>query len=168
MLTDFTKQLEDNIAQNKEYSPAWYRDIHLAVKAGKDLMPVCPLEKVIECDENMRIGYRNKVEFTVGRKFKAIGEQGPICVGFNLGNMAKGILFVEEPDKIKVISPESLSVAKQMEKLIAASGVEPYDRCTNEGFWRIVLYRESKKTKECMFSIVVTENNLKDAQSTRL
>ena len=135
----------------------WYRDIHLEYKKTGVLIPVCPLEKIIECDEGYRVGYRNKVEFTIGRKFTKIGERGPICVGFNIGNMSKGILFVEQPDNILTISKESISVAKVMEKIVTESEMEPYDRMNNTGFWRIVLYRESKKTKECMISVIVTD-----------
>jgi tRNA/tmRNA/rRNA uracil-C5-methylase (TrmA/RlmC/RlmD family) len=35
--------------------------------------------------------------------------------------------------------------------------IEPYDRLKNEGFWRILLYRESKLTKEVMISVIVTK-----------
>ena len=151
--------MEDLIRQSKEFSPLWYRDIHLSNKNDKVLKPVCPLEKIIECDENVREGYRNKVEFTVGRKFAGIGEEGPICVGFNKGNMAKGIMYVDEPDDIKVCSKESIIVAKIMKTIITKSGIEPYDRVHNKGFWRIILYRESKKTKECVISVIVTDQN---------
>lgn len=65
--------------------------------------------------------------------------------------MSKGIMYVGKPDKIKVISKESVIVAKKFEEIIKAFnqkyGFEPYDRLKNEGFWRILLYRESKKTK---------------------
>jgi len=46
------------------------------------------------------LGYRNKVEFTIGRRY----ENNEICVGFNKGNMNKGILYVDYPDNIKAIS----------------------------------------------------------------
>ena len=106
VLTGFTKELEILIEESREFCPTWYIDTHLKIKASPDktYIPACPLEKIIECDPNYRNGYRNKVEFTIGRSFKAIREKGPICVGFNIGNMAKGILFVEKPDNIKVIS----------------------------------------------------------------
>lgn len=78
-------------------------------------------------------------------------------MGFNIGNISKGILFVEEPDQIKVISQESIQVAKKFEAFVSHSAIEPYDRTTNKGFWRIILWRESKKTKECMISVVVTD-----------
>jgi hypothetical protein len=38
-----------------------------------------------------------------------------LCVGFNIGNQAKGIIFVAKPDNIKVISKESLIIAKRVE-----------------------------------------------------
>lgn len=161
VLRDFSKQLEQAMAAHREYCPPWFRDVHEAIadhqKTADEYLPCCPLEKIIECDESYRDGYRNKVEFTIGRRFTAIGEQGPICVGFNLGHMAKGILYVEKPDSIKVISRESVQAAKRLEQIVEASGLEPYDRTVNKGFWRILLYRESKNTKQCMVSVVVTD-----------
>ena len=79
--------------------------------------------------------------------------------------MSKGIMFVGKPDNIKVISKASLVVAKKLEAIIKdfneKYGIEPYDRLKNEGFWRIILYRESKKTKEAMISIIVSKNDEK-------
>lgn len=75
------------------------------------------------------------------------GPPGEICVGFNRGNMSKGIIFVDKPDNIRVNSKESLIVGKTFETIVKASGVAPYDRMANEGFWRILLYRESRDTK---------------------
>ena len=92
---------------NKEYPPSWYRDIFHKVKDEGKIVPVCPLEKIIECDQDYIPGYRNKVEFTIGREFGGLPlneNKGPICIGFNQGNMSKGIMFVGKPDKVKVIS----------------------------------------------------------------
>jgi hypothetical protein len=69
----------------------------------------------LRCDEDYLKGYRNKVEFTVGRKFIGINKKGPICVGFNAGNMAQGILYVDSPDNINVIPDRSIKVAKIFE-----------------------------------------------------
>ena len=85
-----------------------------------------PLEPEIIHSDNLD-GYRNKVEFTVGRMYapprEGIDElwnpQAPICVGFNRGNLGKGISFVEKPDNIRVISPESIRVAHQFEELLS-------------------------------------------------
>jgi len=72
--------------------------------------------------------------------------------------MAKGILYVDSPDNINVIPDRSIAVAKVFEQIIIESEIDPFDRVVNTGFWRILLYRESKKTKQCMISIIVSEN----------
>lgn len=53
---------------------------------------------------------------------------------------------MDYPDKIKSISASSIHAAKIVEKIVIESGVEPYDRRVNAGYWRILLFRESKKT----------------------
>ncbi len=63
--------------------------------------------------------------------------------------MAQGILYVDSPDKISVIPDRSIRLAKDFEQIINDSGIDPFDRVNNVGFWRILLYRESKKTKQC-------------------
>ena len=108
VLLSFSKTLEDDIAKSKEYPPAWYRDHYLKYKDSGELTPACPLQKVIRCDEDYIPGYRNKVEFTIGRKYAGLKNKGPICVGFNKGNMSKGILYVDDPDKITVIPQRSI------------------------------------------------------------
>lgn len=62
--------------------------------------------------------YRNKVEFTIGIRYE---NESEICVGFNKGNLSKGITFVDYPDGIKSISAESVHVAKIVEKLARES-----------------------------------------------
>jgi len=63
-------------------------------------LPVCPLQDIIECDGDYIHGYRNKVEFTIGREFAGIGKQGEIVAGFNQGSMSKGIMYVGRPDGV--------------------------------------------------------------------
>ena len=82
------------------------------------------------------------MEFTVGYQYAAPKEgedelwaRGSICVGFNRGNLAKGISFVEKPDNIKVNSSESLIVAKRFETFVTESGIDAYDKSVNKGFW---------------------------------
>ena len=87
MLPSFTREFEAKIKENREFPPLWYADIHRKHIDEKIVEPVCPLYKVIECDQDYLEGYRNKVEFTVGRSFGGlpIGDEnkGEICVGFN-------------------------------------------------------------------------------------
>jgi tRNA/tmRNA/rRNA uracil-C5-methylase (TrmA/RlmC/RlmD family) len=92
--------------------------------------------------------YRNKVEFTVGREYASEG-LGKVCVGFNRGNLSKGITFVDKPDDIRVNSKESLIMSHRFQSIVEdfEEKYEPYSRTKNEGFWRILLYRESRETK---------------------
>ena len=144
-------------------APAWYEQLG----EGKP-MPLDP--EIIHTD--VLDGYRNKVEFTVGRMHAPAREgvdelwnpEGPICVGFNRGNLGKGISFVEKPDNIRVISAESIRVAKQFEEILqeCPAELEPFNKATGKGFWRILLYRESKMTRQVTITVVVskaTESN---------
>lgn len=87
------------------------------------------------------------MELTIGRRYQEDVEKGPICVGFNNGNLSKGIIYVDKPDNIKVNSQESLLAGRAFEQIVVESGLEPYDRVKNEGYWRIFLYRECKLTQ---------------------
>ena len=71
------------------------------------------------------------MEFTIGRKYAGLKNKGPICIGFNKGNMSKGILYVDDPDKIIVIPQRSINIAKVFEQIIQKSEIEPYDRNIN-------------------------------------
>lgn len=125
-----------------------------------------PLEADIIHTETLD-GYRNKVEFTVGRMYAPPREgedefwnsEAPVCVGFNRGNLAKGIQFVEKPDNIRVNSAESLIVAKQFEEIVLEHPeLEPFDKWKGCGFWRILLYRESKVTKQILVCVVISKS----------
>ena len=75
--------------------------------------------------------------------------------------------MVEIKDKWgRVISKESLSVAKTVEQVVSdiheTHSVEPYDRLKGEGFWRILLYRESKATKEALISLIVSKDTVSE------
>ena len=90
MLQVFNTNIDKEIKRKAEPTPNWYKN--------NPVMPLVP--EIIHSD--MLEGYRNKVEFTVGRQYAPPREgkdelwsPGPICVGFNRGNLAKGISFVE-------------------------------------------------------------------------
>ena len=165
VLKEFTKVLKKQILDDKEICPNWFRDIY---RTDPILEPVCPLAYVIKCPAENIQGYRNKVEFTIGRKFGGFKDDtdeevlGKVCIGFNIGNLSKGIIYTESPEDVKVISKESLIVRDKAQKLIEDSmwkydHIGPYDKRINKGFWRILLYRESKITKEVLISFVVSE-----------
>ena len=85
------------------------------------------------------------MEFTVGREYSEMND-GEIVVGFNRGNLAKGIICVDRGDTIRVNSKESVIVAMQFEAIVKKSGLAPFDKQKNTGLWRILLYRESRET----------------------
>lgn len=111
MLAEFNRSLQSEIKKGVEVAPAWYENL-----GENNSMPLDP--EIIHTD--VLDGYRNKVEFTVGRMYappreghdELFNKEGPVCVGFNRGNLAKGIQFVEKPDAIRVNSAESLIVAR--------------------------------------------------------
>ncbi len=138
--------------KREEQAPGWYD--RERPKEIVDMGIPCPFSHVIECDAHYINEYRNKVEFTIGRRY----EDNALCVGFNKGNLSKGITFVDYPDQIKSISAASIKAAKIVEKLVIDSGIEPYDRRTNVGYWRILLFRESKKTHQALISVVVSKD----------
>ena len=115
MLGEFNKTLNHEIKKSNEVAPAWY-----SMLEGEKNLPLDP--QIIACEDKLE-GYRNKVEFTVGRIYEPAREghdelwnqEAPICVGFNRSNLTKGIEFVEQPDDIKVNSKESIIAAKQFE-----------------------------------------------------
>lgn len=103
MLTSFSDLLQKDVENKREEQyPGWY------TKELRELRQPCELSHIIECEEQYRNQYRNKVEFTVGRRY----QDNAVCVGFNTGNLSKGITFVDYPDEIKTNSAESVWVAK--------------------------------------------------------
>ncbi|TNV80921.1 hypothetical protein FGO68_gene17410 [Halteria grandinella] len=147
-LTSFSTTLEADLKSHKEDQlPSWY------TPSQRDKRLPCELSHIIECPSAYRDSYRNKVEFTIGRRY----QDNAICIGFNAGNLSKGITFVDYPDGIKTNSQESVIVAKAVEKLVIESGLEPYDKRINQGFWRLLLFRESKRTNQLLISVIVTD-----------
>ena len=158
MLSEFNKTLNHEIKKSNEVAPTWY-----SMLEGEKNLPLDP--QIIACEDKLE-GYRNKVEFTVGRIYEPAREghdelwnqEAPICVGFNRSNLTKGIEFVEQPDDIKVNSKESIIAAKQFEQIVKNHpDLPPFHRSSAKGFWRILLYRESKVTKQVLICVVVSK-----------
>ena len=119
------------INQNKEYPALWFREISTRLKADQDealeivrnggekreplRVPCCKLEKVIDCDADYIPGYRNKVEFTIGREYAGVGKVGPLIVGFSQGNVSKGIMYTGRAGDTVILSAEARAVAASVE-----------------------------------------------------
>jgi tRNA (uracil-5-)-methyltransferase len=111
----------------------------------------CPITKFIETDEACRFYYRNKAEFTIGASYDF---KGMARVGFNKGNMAKGVVFVETAEDCPIVSKVSLELARILEEYIQTSGVEAYNKLDHVGFWRNLVVRQSNSTKEVLINVV--------------
>lgn len=112
----------------------------------------CDFEGVIECDPEFMQGYRNKVEFTIGRHYT----DKQICVGFMKGSSNQGILFVDYPYEtiegeiedgampnlvpLPHISQQSVRFAWTLQKMLrefeGKYGLKEYSSMTHEGAWR--------------------------------
>jgi tRNA (uracil-5-)-methyltransferase len=75
---------------------------------------------------------------------------------------------VEKPDAIKVNSSESLIVAKTFESIVKQSGISPYEKNSNSGYWRLLVVRESKTTKQMLVSVVVSLGELSMSTETKI
>lgn len=69
------------------------------VEESKESLP-SKFQGIIECDEEEREGYRNKVEFTIGYKFS----EDLLTVGFMKGAMNQGTMMVDDPIDMPHIS----------------------------------------------------------------
>jgi len=78
-------------------------------------VPCCKLEKVIDCDKDYIQGYRNKVEFTIGREYAGIGKTGPLIIGFSQGNISKGVIYTGRAGDTVILSAEARAAASTVE-----------------------------------------------------
>ena len=136
MLNEFTASLQKEGEKGTEILPSWFRQ-----------QPAITLDPEVIHNAERINEYRNKVEFTIGYRYslEKQSEDG-ICVGFNVGDSSKGINYVAEAGEIRVNSQNSLRCAQLMTSLVEESGLKPYQKAMQTGFWRILLYRESQKT----------------------
>eukprot|EP01063_Lacrimia_lanifica_P011316 TRINITY_DN18124_c0_g1_i1.p1 TRINITY_DN18124_c0_g1~~TRINITY_DN18124_c0_g1_i1.p1 ORF type:complete len:602 (+),score=221.69 TRINITY_DN18124_c0_g1_i1:53-1858(+) len=85
-----------------------------------------------------QLGYRNKVEFTIG-----MGKDGKTpCVGFMFGKTAESLGWVEPATDVKVVSDRTKRVAAKFAAFLATSPHAPYDKFARTGVWRALLVRE--------------------------
>ena len=132
---------------------------------AKDTLLPCPFSGVLTCDEGMREGYRNKVEFSIGHKF---GDP-KLTVGFQKGEMKRGIFFVDSPEGMPNTSSQALKCASIAEEIVNSfEGIDAYDTRTHTGVWRLFLYKESKRTKQILISLCISKDSLTESQLTEV
>lgn len=104
----------------------------------------CEFTGVIECDEDQRQGYRNKVEFSIGHKF----EDNQLTIGFQKGALNKGVFLVDDPVNLPNISAQSVECAARVQTVLRTFDtkheVGSFNPNTHQGCFRLLIYKESK------------------------
>ncbi|KRX03341.1 hypothetical protein PPERSA_05699 [Pseudocohnilembus persalinus] len=117
------------------------------------------ITSVLDCEEQYRIRWRNKMEFTIGKDW-----DGNIKVGMNKGQISNGTISVENAKECIVLTEEGLLIAEILEEYIIKQGqFKVYDRYHKTGFYKSLQVRQSSKTKQIMISIIV-QNNIEENQ----
>ena len=95
-------------------------------------------------------GYRNKLDFTVGRD-----RNGLPCVGFRVGQFADGVVEVEGPQECGGTVPAAaIAFAAFASEFLRQPGRLPtFCLHTKQGFWRSITVRLSTRTRDMMVAM---------------
>lgn len=113
----------------------------------------CPLQDFVECDEDGRKFYRTKTEFSVG--VSSLDQKAK--VGFNVPAAHRrgfSIELCDSPEETLTLPVESFLTAQIAEDLIRGLEWPVFDRSAISGFWRFMVVRASKVTKQMLINIV--------------
>jgi tRNA (uracil-5-)-methyltransferase len=113
----------------------------------------CELQDFVQCDEDGRKYYRTKTEFSVG--VSSLDQQPK--VGFNVPAAHRrgfSIELCDTPEETLTLPVESFLSAQIAEDLIRTLKWPIFDRSTITGFWRFIVVRVSKITKQMLINIV--------------
>uniref|UniRef100_A0A914DFU5 tRNA (uracil(54)-C(5))-methyltransferase n=1 Tax=Acrobeloides nanus TaxID=290746 RepID=A0A914DFU5_9BILA len=110
------------------------------------LMPILPSPITRE--------YRNKCEFTIGRR-----ADGEICVGFVANRMSEGRCIVVPIDECTIFRENTRRIVHACEKFVKESGFPPFDEFQRIGFWKTLTVRDF--IGDCM--LIFTVHPWKDA-----
>lgn len=116
-------------------------------------------------------GYRNKVNFSIGKD-----AQGQVAVGFRVGGFRKSGLIVGEPSLCPNIPDVAKEVAQNVCNFIQGSEFKVYDKFRNEengedcitGVFRMLSVRISKANREIMVILQIHPQDLSDTQKSQL
>lgn len=134
----------------------------IAGEKGKGVPICCPLEDVIYAENNeSRMFYRNKNEFTIGLSPDACGKhhdfhKSELTIGYALGLVRNGEVFIGEVDEnCLTTSKMAIGISRVLSPIIRALNRPVYDKRTHKGYWRQITCREGMRTGEVIVSIVV-------------
>jgi 23S rRNA (uracil1939-C5)-methyltransferase len=106
--------------------------------------------------------YRNKMEFsfsekqwTVEKPLEGAPQQG-VFVGLHVPRRYDKVIDIQACHLQSELSNEILTCSREFAR---QSGLPVYSSHADEGFWRFVVIRQSKRTAECMVNVVTYEDN---------
>ena len=128
----------------------------------RSFLSCCPLENIIEAtEENERIHYRNKTEFTIGMSPASCGtghlyHKSELTIGYMLGMVRNGVVSVGAVDETCVTtSKRALGIAKCLTETIRQLKMPHYDKREHTGYWRQVMIREGVRTGQVIVTMMV-------------
>lgn len=86
------------------------------------------------------VGYRNKVEFTIGRN-----ADGEIDVGNRMSSYREGNTCVASPEPLKMPTDKMKKIAQLMVEFVKSSEYEPFNVENYEGTYRNITVRETRQ-----------------------
>jgi 23S rRNA (uracil1939-C5)-methyltransferase len=111
---------------------------------------------VIPCDPPF--GYRNKMEFTFGRRFVLPGDVSGAEQSFALGlHVAGRHEKVLEIERCEIQFPEGNPILRSARDLAKSMDLEPWDLRAQSGLLRHLVLRRSDATGEIMVNLVTSE-----------
>ncbi|MFH1942446.1 MAG: 23S rRNA (uracil(1939)-C(5))-methyltransferase RlmD [bacterium] len=115
-----------------------------------DVRPTIPAE--------VTYGYRNKMEFTFSDRRWLVPDEstdkpGDFALGLHVPRRFDKILDI---DGCLLQSETSNHVFRTAKDLIFKTGLQPYSVKTHTGFWRFLVIREGKNTRDLMLNLITS------------
>lgn len=154
-----TKNLRKEVRQNGRIP--WLDDLHKTWK-GKGSPECCAITDVLIADEeDERMYYRNKNEFTVGMSPDCCGldhdyHKSELTIGYVLGLVRDGHVFTSALDESCVTTERNaIKLANCLTSVMRSLNMPVYDKRTHKGYWRQITCRKGYRTGEMIISVVV-------------
>ena len=124
-------------------------------------LPCCELGKFMECEEQNRVFYRNKNELTIGLSAPIFDGKCLPKLGFNVAVQVQNFHCIEggqKPEDNITCPQEAFYISQIVEEIVRESGIGVWSRYLVgtglNGFWRNLVIRLSKVTKEIVVTLV--------------
>lgn len=153
----YKDQLKKKYYEMEELLKNFIKDLKKCNKDAKHFLKNFKYEGALASPETD--GYRNKNEFTVGKK-----SDGEIVVGFRLGSYADGSVEVAEVDTLPHIPKASKWAAKTFQEFVKQSKFKPFNPEGNTGHFRQIMVRTSKLTNELMLVPGIYTSNMSNEE----